>query len=169
PPTALVVVRRDGVPEPIRLTLALAPYEPETVFGFARTVDGTWNLFPNPDAKIGYIRVGPMDTGAGEAFHRLLEQLEAEKAAGLVLDLRWNPGGYVTPAYQIAGAFLKPDQLITKLKYHRAERPREPDPYPPPAEGREWALALPLAVLVNAETTGGGEMIAAALQDHKRA
>jgi carboxyl-terminal processing protease len=110
-----------------------------------------------------------MEQGAAVAFRTLLDQLAEQKARGLILDLRWNPGGYVSQAYQIAGQFLKPDQIITKVTYRRPDLQNQPEPRPPAAEGREWELSLPLAVLVNAETTGGGELLAAAFQDHKRA
>lgn len=170
-PKVVFGVRRDGEPGPLEVTIPVVPYDSdsvESVFGFARKADGGWDLFPNPATKIGYLRLGPVEQRAANEFHELLDQLAREGAAGLVLDLRWNPGGYVTPATEITGQFLKPDETVAVIKYRRPER-QGPTPHAPPAAGREWAMAVPLAVLVNAETIGGGEMIAAALQDHQRA
>jgi carboxyl-terminal processing protease len=84
---------------------------------------------------------------------------------GLLLDLRWNPGGYLRQSADIARLFLKegeiarvdsPNPRIDKADF-RADDP-----------GAEFA-DVPLVVLINGQTSGGGELIAAALQDNKRA
>jgi carboxyl-terminal processing protease len=70
---------------------------------------------------------------------------------------------------QIIGAFLPPGKTNATVR-GRAGDPNTPNAYfTQPAPGLRGWNRLPLAVLVNAETTGGGEMIAAALQDHGRA
>ena len=96
----------------------------------------------------------------------MLADLTKQGCRALILDLRWCPGGFVTEGTRIAGMFLPEGAMIAQMRY-RTPRPGDrPD---------ERAIAgpkftsVPLVVLVGSETTGGGELIAAALQDNQRA
>jgi carboxyl-terminal processing protease len=88
---------------------------------------------------------------------------------GLVLDLRWCPGGYLNQAAEVAALFLATGQ-IASVQYRNPNRQGA-------SEFRADGVGLqrvkfkdvPLLVLVNGETSGGGELIAAALQDNDRA
>jgi carboxyl-terminal processing protease len=97
-----------------------------------------------------------------------MAELIRDGAEGLILDLRWCPGGYVVPTTRITGDLLPPGKLIAKNEGRIAPR-NTPETYlsaPPP--GTEDWQRLPLVVLVGPETIGGSELIAAALQDHGR-
>jgi C-terminal peptidase prc len=168
-----VEVDRAGADEKLGLKLSRAGYAPESVFGVTRRDDGTWDWMLDREARVGYIRLGAVESGdtasSAVAFARALTELDRDGAEALILDLRWSPGGYVTPTIQIVSAFLPPGKTVATLQ-SRAGSPTAPAAYHaelPPGLGG-WNK-LPLAVLVNAETVGGGEMIAAALQDHDRA
>ena len=168
-------LRRQGRPEPIELAIEGERYTPETIFGVMRQADGKWDCLLDREYKIGYIRVGPVEMEADDRVAEMLDELTRRGCKALILDLRWCPGGYVTPGSQIAGMFLKEGDEIATVD-GRVALPRNPFP---PVSGREVYRALapkagrfpktPLLVLVGGETTGGGELIAAALQDHKRA
>jgi carboxyl-terminal processing protease len=80
----------------------------------------------------------------------------------LILDLRWNPGGFFEEAVAAARLFLG-EELIARIKTRKGT-------------DREYSgkrdvnfLNFPMVVLVNGETSGGAELIAAALQDNQRA
>jgi carboxyl-terminal processing protease len=152
-----------GKTTPRRLKLQRGEYRPETVFGVRRTEDGTWDHMLDPRQKVGYVRIGSLEHGTAEDLHRVLTRLQADQVRGLVLDLRWSPGGFLNEAVWIARQFLKEGVIATV----RGRRPREEQVYKAEADG--FFTDLPLIVLVNGETMGGAELIAAALEDNRRA
>jgi carboxyl-terminal processing protease len=80
----------------------------------------------------------------------------------LILDLRWCPGGLLNESVEAARLFLE-EGVIVKIK----TRTEEPQVYRA-GEGTRY-IGFPMVVLLNGETSGGAELIAAALQDHDRA
>jgi C-terminal processing protease CtpA/Prc len=166
-------LRRAGAKEPIAVTLETQDYTPETVFGVVRTPEGKWDCLLDRGLKVGYVRLGPIEERADVRLGEMLDDLKAAGCRGLILDLRWCPGGYVTPGTHMAGMFLKPNDLIAEVKSSGAVR--NPNnltlPVPtaylaPPAPTGGKFRGVPVLMLVGAETTGGGELIAAALQDN---
>lgn len=145
----------------------------ETVFGFRRDRGGSWNYLIDPQKQMGYVRLGELewwldDNGRGlqkdSGTAADLEQaLLGLRLKGLVLDLRWCPGGYLNAAVGIAKLFVK-EGVLAKAKYRD---PRLDKDYQ--VQGSGAFLEFPIVVLVNGETTGGGELIAAALKDSNRA
>jgi hypothetical protein len=167
PPPHVLTVVRDGRAEPFAVSVAPTGYTPESVFGYRRETDGRWDYFPDRKGKIAYIRLGYVESdGAPEAFRAALDAVTGEGATGLILDLRWCPGGYVSPTVQVAAMLLKPGQPVAIQRDGIGSRPLVPQlvGWEPGA----WD-GLPIGVLVGPETAGGGEMIAAALQDYRRA
>jgi carboxyl-terminal processing protease len=114
---------------------------------------------------IGYIRIGPIEMGTNEVVGGMLAELTKRGCRGLVLDLRWCPGGYVNPGVETAALFLKPGSVVSDLHYRNPPAGATAGKYVvPPTAGR--FADLPLAVLISPETGGGGEMIASALRHH---
>jgi carboxyl-terminal processing protease len=164
-------VDRSRTAELLDISISRAGYVPESVFGVTRQLDGAWDYMLDREAKIGYIRLGAIESEAATTavFAQALADLDRDGAEALILDLRWCPGGYVVPIAQIVGAFVPHGKTVATLQ-GRVREPGMPDTYvTQPLPGAAGWSRLPLAVLVNSETTGGGEMIAAALQDHGRA
>ncbi len=106
--------------------------------------------------------LGSLGKGCAHDLGEVLNRLREDGLHGLVLDLRWCPGGYLTEAVDVASLFLR-DGMIATVK----TRVREDESYRCKDPGQ--FVDLPVVVLVNGETSGGAELIAAALQDHKRA
>ncbi|MGL6096636.1 MAG: S41 family peptidase, partial [Fimbriiglobus sp.] len=161
-----VAVRRAAGPDRV-LVIPREPYRPESVFGVIRRPDGTWDHVLDRVAKVGYIRVGSVELGTEAAFLEALLSLKSDGMTGLVLDLRWCPGGYMEPTAKMVAFLLPPDTLIATVKYRKADRAGDEKLTSPAGPGDEFA-DLRVAVLVGPDTAGGGEMIAAALQDHER-
>jgi carboxyl-terminal processing protease len=135
------------------------------VQGVIRGRDNSWDYWVDPRRRIAHVRVVTLARHTAQELERVLKQLDGGAGlGGLILDLRWCPGGYLTSATGTAGLFLE-GGLIARTK-GRAEG--EQVYSAGPGEGEKF-LHVPIVVLVNAETTGGGELIASALQDHKRA
>jgi carboxyl-terminal processing protease len=142
-------------------------YTPESAFGVWRTADDKWDCLLDRQAKIGYIRVGPIETGLEKRVSEMLAELAKQGCRALILDLRWCPGGYVEPGTQIAGMFLPDGSVISKMAFtNTASSGRGGDLHAPQGGGQY--SKLPLVLLVGNETTGGGELIASALRDNDR-
>ncbi|MBA4188449.1 MAG: hypothetical protein C0467_10630 [Planctomycetaceae bacterium] len=158
---------RRGTEKPFTATLKSDPYMPESAFGVIRTAEDKWNCMLDREHKIGYIRLGPIETGLDAKFAEMMSELTKNGCRALILDLRWCPGGYVDPGTKIAGMFLKDGSVISKMEYRNAAQAGTAGEILTPPGGGQYS-DLPLVLLVGQETTGGGELIASALRDNNR-
>ena len=126
-------------------------------------------------ANIAYIRIRSFQAATPEAFAHQLSDLLRSKPRGLIIDVRGNSGGLLTGAISIASMFLPERTLVLKTDARMAEWKQEYRVET--AALRKFtndevlasAKPLPLAVLVDGGTGAGAEILAAALQDNKRA
>lgn len=113
-----------------------------------------------------YIRITQFNTSAGKAFKDAARKLAADNGnplKGVVLDLRSNPGGLLNAAIEVADALLDAGLILyTEGRAADAEMKFS-------ATAGDVLQHAPLAVLVNGGTAAGSEVLAGALQDHKRA
>lgn len=121
------------------------------------------------DAKIleqgiGYVRVTQFNVPTTDEFEKALDDLEAKGMDALVLDLRNNPGGLLDAAVRVSSKFVPRGQLIVSTE---GRDPRQIQRYY--AVGGKKRLDYPIAVLINAGSASGSEIVAGALQDLKRA
>ena len=97
----------------------------------------------------------------------LLEQIEEaggmDKVAGVVLDLRNNPGGLLTQAINVSDAFLDKGEIVST----RGRNPEDGERFN--ATQGDLADGLPMVVLINGGSASASEIVAGALQDHRRA
>ncbi len=160
-------VKREGKANPVQLKVRKAVYVPESIFGVNRAIANEWNYWLDAQKKLAYIRVGAIELSTPQQLTAALENIQDAK--GLILDMRWCPGGYLNQSAEIAGIFMETGKVAT-LKYRNPER-QGPTEFRADSVGinRFRANHFPLVVLVNGETLGGGELIACALQDNQRA
>jgi C-terminal peptidase prc len=164
-------LRRAGRPDPITVSVKVESYDPESVFGVTRREGGSWDCLLDHENKIGYVRIGAIEQGADVALATMLRDLTRQKCRGLILDLRWCPGGYMTPGGKIAGMFLPDGAVVYRADYRDKSDPNN-IPVAYAGTGSEEFpkfTGVPMVVLVGSATTGGGELLAAALQDNGRA
>jgi len=155
--------------EPRRVTVTLQPAVDDSLRGVRRLDDGLgWDYWLDREAQIALIRVGALQPGTSSTLARLLAMLTEGGLSGLVLDLRDCPGGGLQAAADIGSLFLPAETLIAKAYYRGGERPDQQTEEFRALEGLQIYSAR-MAVLIGPDTTGGGELIAAALQDHRRA
>jgi carboxyl-terminal processing protease len=164
PGPARLIVRSAGSRAERELTLMRGRFEPETVQGVARRPDNSWDYWIDPEKRIAQVRIVYMAKHTPDELERVLARLDnGEGLRGLILDVRWCPGGYLTSATGCASLFFD-DGLVARTR----SRSEGDQVYQAQTGGRKF-MHFPIVVLVNGETSGGGELIAAALQDHKRA
>lgn len=109
---------------------------------------------------IGYLRMATFGEKDVDLVEKALKAMPQAKA--IVLDLRGNTGGYLRTALQIASFFLEPGKLIVSTRSRSQEIDRRP------SKGPKLTNA-PLVVLVDEGSASASEILAGALQDHKRA
>ncbi len=156
-----ITVDREGSSQPLEFELRRGLVEVETVLGAKRKEDDSWDFYIDPENKIGYIQLTQFAPGSYRDMEAAMQKLDKSGLKGLVLDLRNDPGGLLTSAVQIADMFID-DGLIVTI------RPRvgQEQPYGGDAGGY---LNFPMVCLVNNGSASGSEIVAACLQDHKRA
>jgi C-terminal processing protease CtpA/Prc len=166
PPDRTLTFRR-GSGKPFSVSLKGTRYTPMSAFGVIRSAEDKWDCMLDRKSKIGYIRIGAIETNLDEKVGEMLAELQRRGCRAMILDLRWCPGGYVDPGVKIAGMFLPNNAVIAQMKYRH---PNQPGNRPDLRNnfGVSKYTAWPLVVLVGQETTGGGELIAAALRDNDR-
>jgi carboxyl-terminal processing protease len=123
------------------------------------TVDTPLLLEPG----IAYIHIASLDQKTPQEVLDAIHQLGIENLKGLLLDLRWNHGGVLDATIRLASLFLGPDVLVVTQRGRAM-----------PEKSLQTVAGLAhfdvaLVVLVNGETAGAAEVLAAALQEHDRA
>src|SRR5262245_43183153 len=151
-----------GKTEIEHLKMPRAKIHVATVQGDSYETDGTWNFMIDTEKKIGYVRLSAFSRNTASELKKALTDLTAQGMKGLILDLRFNPGGLLTSAVEIADLFLEEGKIVSTKGRNTEERV-------------QWAKkagtfsGFPMAVLVNRYSASASEIVSAALQDHKRA
>ena len=118
------------------------------------------------DSGIGYISFSQFSEKARPDVEHAIKELLKKNIKGLVLDMRWNPGGILTQAVEVAGCFLPRGTVVVSTRGRSVnidqnrEYPSESDPLLP--------MDLPLVVLVNQGSASASEIVAGAIQDWDR-
>ncbi len=114
----------------------------------------------------GYIRIAQFQNRTGSDLRRELARLQDEAEAGLsglILDLRNNPGGVLQASVAVADTFLADGRIV----YTEGRLPSAQVSYS--ANGEDLGAGVPLIVLINEGSASAAEIVAGALQDHRRA
>lgn len=133
-----------------------------TVLGDEYTDDGTWDFMVDDDSKIGYVRLTHFSRRTGEELQDAIEQLKKNGMKGLILDLRFNPGGLLSEAIEVCDLFLNEGTIVSTKGRNVPERSWE-------AHKPGTFDEFPIAVVVNRYSASASEIVSACLQDHKRA
>ena len=147
-----LVLARAGEPEPLQFELERSDVRVRTV-----------RAEPLP-GHYGYVRITHFNEATERDFGRSLTQLQADRPlAGLVLDLRGNPGGVLESAVNVADDFLDSGVIV------RAEGRTAESRFEMRATRGDLLRHAPLVVLVDRGSASGAEIVAGALRDHGRA
>lgn len=118
------------------------------------------------EGDYGYIRISQFQVNTGEEVGKALASLKkdngSKKLGGLVLDLRNNPGGVLQAAVEVSDHFLTKGLIVyTKGRIANSELRFS-------ADKADASEGVPLVVLINGGSASASEIVAGALQDHKR-
>jgi carboxyl-terminal processing protease len=116
--------------------------------------------------RIGYVRISTFDETTPAELHRAIARLRRRAGAlsGFVLDLRNDAGGLLDAAVEVAGDFLDGGTVVTT----RGRQADEDRVYDAPTDG-DLIRGTPMVVLINGASASASEIVAGALQDHRRA
>ncbi len=111
---------------------------------------------------IAYIRIFQFGERTNDEFNSALQSIDLKNTAGIILDLRSNPGGLVPVVVDVASHFIKEGVVLT-LVNNKGERTSES------VHPNGVFTDLPMVVLVDQYSASGSEVLTGALRDHKRA
>jgi carboxyl-terminal processing protease len=159
-----LTIKRPGKEKTFDIVLTRAKIVVPTLRGWERTDNGKWLRMVDPNDKIGYIRLTSFSEATAADTDASLKSLEAAGMKGLILDLRFNPGGFFDSSIAVADEFLD-DGLIV------ITRSRFGTPSYAAAHKKGTHPDYPMVVLINAGSASASEIVAGALSDpsHKRA
>ena len=151
----LTIIRK-GQDKPIEVTIVRAVIRVKSVRSHAEGDD------------IGYIRITQFNEQTTDSLKKairdLTKRLGADKIKGFVVDLRNNPGGLLDQAVSVASTFLIKGEIVSTRGRNAEETQRFNTP-----PGGDLTKGKPIIVLINGGSASAAEIVAGALQDHKRA
>ena len=158
----LLSVLHQGQQRPVQIEIVRKIIHVDSVLGDVRDMeDLSWNFFLEGHHRIGYVRITSFATETAEEMRQAMKWLHDRDVQGLILDMRGNPGGLLTAAEKICDMFVDSGVIVT--------RERRNARITTPATAPGTYLGFPMAVLVDGGSASASEIVAACLQDHKRA
>jgi len=145
-----ITIGRPGTEDPIPLTIVRDIIKVESVpYGFMMD-------------DIGYVKVQNFARTTHTELEEKLKDLTAQGMKGLILDLRFNPGGLLYAAQEVSELFLEDGQLVVFTKGRLREQNKS---YYSESSGNLYNK-VPIIVMVNGSSASASEIVSAALQDH---
>jgi carboxyl-terminal processing protease len=150
-----LTIMRKGMDKPLIVTLTRAVIRVHSVRSHVE------------DNDVGYIRITQFNEQTTDGLKKAIADIKAkvadDKLKGYILDLRNNPGGLLDQAISVSDTFLQKGEIVST----RGRNPEETQRFN--ARAGDLTGGKPLIVLVNGGSASASEIVAGALQDHKRA
>jgi len=149
-----LTIKREGVDKPIELSMQREIIHIQVVKSHLEGGD------------IAYMRITSFNEQTDSGLHKAFQQLKqqsGDKLKGIILDLRNNPGGLLDQAVAVSDDFIAEGEIVST----RARHPEDSQRWN--AKGDELNGDLPMVVLINGGSASASEIVAGALQDHRRA
>jgi carboxyl-terminal processing protease len=137
-----------------------------SVKGWLHRPGGGWDYYIDPSNKIGYIRLTQFTKLSTDELERAMTEMQATGLKGLILDLRYNPGGLLGTATEVCDKFLGGGVIVST----RADRetPNLPKKEEAHADADD-VINTPMVILVNQYSASASEIVSGAMKDHHRA
>ncbi len=133
----------------------------KTIRGFARKEDNGWDFFIEPEKKIAYLRITGFLANTHNELDEVYLKLLRDGMRGLIIDLRWTPGGLLQSAVNVADRFLADGVIVSTKGRWKQEFTWKA------TKGNEYKL-VPMVILVNQYTASAAEILSGALQYYKK-
>jgi carboxyl-terminal processing protease len=148
-----LTIRREGQTQPVQMSIV-------------RDIIRIQSVRSRLEDDVGYIRITSFNEQTDQGLRRAVQQIRAQGGArlkGIVIDMRNNPGGLLDQAVSVSDDFLDQGEIVST----RARRAEDAQRYN--AKPGDIAAGLPIVVLINGGSASASEIVAGALQDHRRA
>lgn len=147
-----IVISREGAEGPIEMTII-------------RDVIKIRSVRHRVEGNSGYLRITTFNQNAASGIRKGIQEIQDElgnKLNGYVLDLRNNPGGLLDQAIAVSDIFLDKGEIVSTRGREEDDTKRDN------ATPGDLANGLPIVILINGGSASASEIVAGALQDHKR-
>ena len=161
-----LTILREGADKPLKITVVRDTIEIKSVkHGVEGKRDSKGEVI-EAEADIGYIDINSFTEktypGLVEAIKSINEKVPDDKLKGYIVDLRLNPGGLLDQAVSVSDAFLDRGEIVSTRGREANESRRKN------AKPGDLTKGKPVVVLVNGGSASASEIVAGALQDHRR-
>ena len=136
-----------------------------SIKGWLHKPGGGWEYLVDPENRIAYMRMTNFTKDTPRELDKAIDQIKEAGGKGIILDLRYNPGGLLTSATEVADKFLSQGVIVST----HPDRDTGNPPTVAVAKPDESDTTLPLIVLVNQYSASASEIVSGALKDQKRA
>ena len=157
-------IERPGEAEMIEYTITRDQIEIESIRGWTHKPEGGWDYWIDPTDRIGYIRLSQFIPQTAEDLDAAIAQMQEDGPInGLILDLRFNPGGLLSSAIDVSDRFVIDGPIVSTVDGD--------DNYSPPYRAHRLKTypAFDMVVLINQGSASASEIVSGALQDYHRA
>ncbi len=161
--TQVVVKVRHESGQEQDITITRAVINVKSVRGFRRGEDNRWLYMLDPQRRIAYARISQFTDRTTDELSEVLKDLEEQQIRGLILDLRFNPGGLLSAAVAVSDMFLDGEKAIVSVRGRKFKE----EQYKSKSQGT--FAAVPIVVLANERSASAAEIVTGALTDHGRA
>jgi len=155
-------ILHEGAEEVEQVKLIRDLIQVATVQGDWYKDDGTWEFLIDTENKIAYMRLTHFSRHSANELREALDGLRERGMRALILDLRYNPGGLLTQATEIADMFIESGRIVSTKGRNTPERTWD-------AKKDGTYSGFPIAILANRLSASASEIVSACLQDHERA
>jgi len=134
-----------------------------SVKGYLHRPGGGWDYLVDSKQRIGYIRITNFTSDTSNELNSAIDTMKLLHVRGIIMDLRYNPGGLLTAATEVVDKFLDHGVIVST----RPDRDNGNQPTVAMAKPDEGDCDLPLVVLVNQYSASASEIVSGALKDDK--
>ncbi len=125
-----------------KVTLKREKIHIDTVVGDHRKADGAWEYMLDANQHLAYVRLTAFSRDTASELQHVLTQLQTAKLRGLILDLRFNPGGLLSAAIEVSDLFISEGRIVSTKGRNSPERTWD-------ARKEGTFEGFPMVVLVN--------------------
>ena len=162
--TVTIGLERPGQDELVTVNLIREVVPIESVSGWELEPDNEWDYYIDQPNRIGYIRLSQFVPQSADDMDVAVEKMRGTAGLdGLILDLRFNPGGLLRQAVEVANRFIPDGTIVSTVNAERQQRTKL-TAWPGKAYGN-----LEVVVLINQTSASASEIVAGAVQDYGRA
>ncbi|CAN5835071.1 hypothetical protein BH11PLA1_BH11PLA1_22320 [soil metagenome] len=156
-----LTMERDGKDIGFDLTRGSIPIYSVKGWKRAGSGDNAWDYYIDEEAKIAYLRLSGFTPTTTRDLHKALAQFKGKPLNGLIMDLRFNPGGLLTEAVGVSNTFVSSGEIVYTMTADRVRvetHTADPD--------KVKLTGVPIVVLVNEGSASASEIVSGALKHY---